>query len=262
MFDEPEESPSERSLDPKDRARERFDEFRMHAEFAAVFEGTRKFDASIDPNLDADLAREIQRTVGKLEKARSTEHPILPPESITDATNVLTIPQTRGISTNDYHVYRRPGEAIIIRWLDGELVDAFYERFQAHFDAALTQFREEERQQHGWKQDAVTAKYLDELDKIDVKMADRYLRDTIKQHKLFVLSTQAADELDILHLTDYVMGVSPAEVVGEASAPPEDGATEQDRAWFFKLFSLRGVIEGQERMCYFTFLQKTDEGGW
>jgi hypothetical protein len=263
MFDEPEESPSEQSLDPKDRARERFDEFRMHAEFAAVFEGTRKFDASVYPNLDSNLAREIQRTIGKLEKSKSSEHPVLPPESVADATAVLSIPQRQEIPTNDYHVYRRPGEVMIARWLSGaELVDAFYERFQAHFDAALTQFREEERQQQGWKQDAATIKYLDELDKIDVKMADRYLRDTIKQHKLFVLSTQAADELDILHLTDYVMGVSAAEVVGEASAPPEDGATEGDRAWFFKLFSLRGLVEDEERVCFFAFLQKSDDAGW
>jgi hypothetical protein len=58
------------------------------------------------------------------------------------------------------------------------------------------------------------------------------------------------------------MGVEAAEVVGRASAPPEDGATEQDRAWFFKLFSLRGVIDGVERMCFFTYLQKGDESGW
>jgi hypothetical protein len=49
-------------------------------------------------------------------------------------------------------------------------------------------------------------------------------------------------------------------VVGEASAPPMDGATEQDLAWFFKLFSLRGVREGVEEMCFFAYLQKTEEG--
>ena len=40
---------------------------------------------------------------------------------------------------------------------------------------------------------------------------------------------------------------------------PEE-ATEQDRTWFFKLFALRGVIEGIERMCFFAYLQKSDEG--
>jgi hypothetical protein len=114
----------------------------------------------------------------------------------------------------------------------------------------------------GWKQDPQTLAYLEALDKIDVRMADRYLREPIRKHKLFVLSTQVADEIDILHLCDYVMGVDAADVVGKASAPPEDGATERDRAWFFKLFSLRGIVEDVERTCFFTFLQKTDENAW
>ena len=72
---------------------------------------------------------------------------------------------------------------------------------------------------------------------------------------------QSADELDILHLCDYVMGVEAAEIVGKASAPPEE-PTERDRGWFFKLFSLRGVSEGEERMCFFAFLQKADDTAW
>jgi hypothetical protein len=125
---------------------------------------------------------------------------------------------------------------MIVRWLRGEEVESFYERFQAHFNAALGQFREEGATAAGWKQDAETLKYLEALDKIDVKMADRYAREPIRKHNLFVLSTQAADEMDIVHLTDYVMSVGPTAVVGETSAPPEDGATEQGPAWFFKLF--------------------------
>jgi len=93
-------------------------------------------------------------------------------------------------------------------------------------------------------------------------MADRYLRDAIRKHKVAILSTQAADEIDILHLADYLMGASPEEIVGGRSAPPEDGATEQDRAWFFKLFALRGIVESAERMCFFAYLQKTDENAW
>ena len=119
-----------------------------------------------------------------------------------------------------------------------------------------------ERQQHGWKQDATTLKYLEALDAVNIRMADRYLRDPIREHSVFVLSTQAADEIDILHLCDYVMGVPAADVVGSASAPPEDGATEKDRAWFFKLFALRGMSDGVERMCFFAFLQKTDDSAW
>jgi hypothetical protein len=93
-------------------------------------------------------------------------------------------------------------------------------------------------------------------------MADRYLRDPLRQHNLFALSTQTADEMDILHLCDLIMATPAAEIVGKASAPPEDGATEADRAWFFKLFSLRGMNEKVEQMCFFTFLQKADDGEW
>jgi hypothetical protein len=178
-----------------------------------------------------------------------------------DTAELLNLPNTRLLSTNDYHIYRRPGEVMIARWLAGEQVETFYQRMQAHFEAALNQFRQEERQTHEWKQDPRTLQYLDALDKIDVKMSDRYLRDIIRQHNVAVLSTQSADELDILHLTDYVMGATAAQVVGPASAPPEE-PTEQDRAWFFKLFSLRGMNEGVEQMCFFTYLQKADEGGW
>ena len=51
-----------------------------------------------------------------------------------------------------------------------------------------------------------------------------------------------------------------------ASAPPDSptdfdklSAGERDRAWFFKLFSLRGMVEGEERMCFFTYLQKSED---
>jgi hypothetical protein len=259
MFDEPSESPAERAGDPKERAKEKSDDFRMHAELVAVFEGTRKFDAQIRPNLDASLAREIQRTMAKLEKSKAPDSPILPPPSVPEATNLLNLAQSRELSTNDYHIARRPGEAMIVRWLQGDEVDAFYQRLQAHFDAAMTAFREEERQSNEWKQDPKTLAYLAALDELEVKLADRYLRDLIRQHKLFVLSTQAADELNIAYLADYVMSVPAAEIVGSASAPPDDAPTERDLAWFFKLFSLRGTRDGVEQMCFFTFLQKTDD---
>jgi hypothetical protein len=54
------------------------------------------------------------------------------------------------------------------------------------------------------------------------------------------------------------MGVPAVEVVGRASAPPDE-PSERDLAWFFKLFSLRGVVDGTEQMCFFTFLQKSDD---
>jgi hypothetical protein len=236
----------------------------MHAELVAVFEGKRKFDAGIYTALKLELAREIQKTMAKLEKAKLQETPIIDPEHADDALALLKFPQTRDLSNNDYHVHRRPGEVMIVRWLAGEGVDTFYERLQAHFDAAMNAFREEERHANEWKQDPTTLKYLEALDALEVKMSDRYLRPIIKQHNVFVLSTQTADELDIIHLTDYVMGVEPAELVGPKNAPPDE-PTERDRAWFFKLFSLRGIDEGIERMCFFAFLQKAEdtfEGDW
>jgi hypothetical protein len=174
----------------------------------------------------------------------------------------LNLARARGLSTNDYHIHRRPGEVMIVRWLAGGEVETFYERVQAHFDAALEGCKEDERQAHEWKQDASTQAYLEALDKVEMRFAERYLRDPIRQHNLFVLSTQTADEINIAYLCDYVMGVPAAELVGGASAPPAEEPTEQDLAWFFKLFSLRGLVEGEERMCFFTYLQKSDEGGW
>ena len=64
--------------------------------------------------------------------------------------------------------------------------------------------------------------------------------------------------MDILHLCDYVIGADVAKIVGPVSAPPEE-RTERDRAWFFKLFSLRGIVEGVERMCFFAYMQKAEE---
>jgi hypothetical protein len=90
-------------------------------------------------------------------------------------------------------------------------------------------------------------------------MPERYAREPIQKHRIFILSTQTADEIDILHLCDFIMGVPAVEIVGPASAPAEDQPTEQERAWFFKLFALRGIVENQERMFFFAFLQKTDE---
>ena len=146
---------------------------------------------------------------------------------------------------------------MICRWLQGQQVDAFYTRLQAHFDAALNGYRQEERQANEWKQDPQTLAYLDALDAVEMKMEERYLRPIIRQHNLFVLSTQTADEMDITHLVDFIMGIPAAEIVGEVSAPPDD-PTEMDRAWFFKLFVLRGMKDQEERMFFFTFLQKSD----
>jgi hypothetical protein len=258
MFDDPSDSPPDRPFDPAGRAREKSDEFRMHAELCAVFEGVRKFDAQIRSKLDPQIARDTQRTIGKLEKSKAADHPVLMGTSEEDAKTILSLAHAKNLSSNDYHIHRRPGEAMILRWLEGEQVDSFYTRLQAHFDAAMNQYREDEKSTHGWKQDQKMQAYLEALDKLEVKMEDRYLREIIRKHNAFVLSTQSADEMDILHLCDFIMGIPAAEIVGQPSAPPDE-PTEQDRAWFFKLFSLRGVVEGVEKICFFTYLQKADD---
>jgi hypothetical protein len=262
MYEEPQEDPAEHVIDPAARAREKADEFRMHAEIAAVFEGTRKFDAQIRPGLDVELAREIQRGMARLEKSKSPGNPVLPEHFGVDAADLLNLPTTRDLPTNDYHIHRRPGEVMIVRWLADDQVETFYERLQAHFDAALEGFKEDEKQALEWKKDPKTLAYLAAMDTLDdIKMADRYHRDAIRKHNLFVLSTQTADEMNISYLCEQVMEVSPAEIVGPASAPPE-APTERDLAWFYKLFLLRGMGEGVERMCFFAFLQKSDDGNW
>src|SRR5262245_40299902 len=148
MFNEPDEEPSEKAFSAAERAKDKSDEFRMHAELVAVFEGKRKFDAELYPDLDRDLAREIQQTMAKLERQKLAETPVIDPDHAADALKLLDFPQTRAeqVSTNNYHIHRRPGEVMIARWLAGEQVDSFYERLQAHFDAALNHFREEEKQ--------------------------------------------------------------------------------------------------------------------
>jgi hypothetical protein len=231
---------------------------RMHAQLAAVFEGCRKFDAELRVGLDAEIAREIQRSMGRLEKSKAADIPFLPESSFPDAAALLNLWQARELTTNDYHIHRRPGEVMMVRWLSGEQVDTFYERLQAHFDAAMEGLREDERQANEWKQDPATLAYLKALDGVQVSMAERYLREPIRTHHLFVLSTQSADEMNIAHLCDYIMGVPVVDVVGSASAPAP-GGNESDLAWFFKLFSLRGMKDAVEQMCFFAFLQKTGD---
>ena len=47
------------------------------------------------------------------------ETAVLPPDSAADATRLLKLPDTADLSTNDYHLHRRPGEVMIARWLAG-----------------------------------------------------------------------------------------------------------------------------------------------
>src|SRR5438046_7631163 len=73
---------------------------------------------------------------------------------------------------------------------------------QAHFDVAMEDFKEEQKQAHGWKQDEKTAGFLKALEGVEVKMEERYLREIIKKHKVFVLSTLAADQRSEEHTSE------------------------------------------------------------
>jgi hypothetical protein len=259
MYDEPDENPTENARDPALRAKEKADELRLHAEIFAVFEGRRKFEAALEFNLDDALARDVQRRVALLEKAKTADNPMLPRKAAADAAELLELVRSSGLSSNDYHVRRRPGEVMIVRWLEGDQVESFYERFQTHFDFALEGHKEDERQAHEWKQDADATAYVAALDKVKINLAERYLREPIRQHGIAVLSTLTTEAMDILHLADYVMETPAADLVGEASAPPSDDPTDEERTWFFKLFSLRGSRDKTEWMVFFTYLQKSDE---
>ncbi len=258
-YDGPEESPAERPSSPADRAADRFDEFRRQAELVAVFEGCRKFDAGIVPGLDAGVGREVQRGIGRLEKSWEAGGPFLLASASADAAALLAMPDAGALSTNDYHVHRRPGEVMVVRWLVGDQVATFYDRLQAHFDVARDGYVEDQEQDLQWKPDEAVRATLVALKAIEGRMAVRAHRDAIRQLKRFTLATQTADEMNIAHLANAVMGVPAADLVGARSAPPAD-PTDRDLAWFFKLFLLRGVdAAGAERMCCFTYLQKSDD---
>lgn len=258
MREEPDQQPDRRRGDPAKLALEKVDELRMHAQLYATFEGTRKFDAVVRPGFDPKLARDIQQRMAKLEKKKVGDTPVIDQPGHRDASRLLNVFQARKLPTNDYHVYGRPGEVMVFRWLAGDEVQTFYERLQAHMDAALEGEKEDQRNAHGWKQDARSQAYLDALEKIRVNMEERYLRPLIRKGGLYVLSTQVADEMNIAFLCEQVMEVASEDLVGPSSAPP-DMPTERDLAWFFKLFSLRGMKGKTERMCFFAYLQKAGE---
>lgn len=258
------ETPPELASSAKTRASEKVEELRMHAELAAIFEGTRKFNAEILPDLTFDTARDIQKAVAQLERSRMDQAPqVIDPasEHYPHAARLLSFSDTHNLSTNDYHVHRRPGEVMIARFLSGEQLDTFYTRLQAHFDAGREGTLEDERSESAWKSDPNTTAYLDALEATTLNLPERYLRPLVQEHTLFALSTQTADEINIAFLTDHIMNVTPAELLGPHSAPP-DNPTDSDLAWYFKLFMLRGKVGDSERALFFTFLQKTDDSPW
>lgn len=258
MYDDPDERKDDRAVAPETRVAEKLDELRIHADLCAIFEGTRKFDAQVKTEIDSDLIRDVQQIVAKLEKSKRPGKPFLTPARALGASSLFASLEEQGVSTSDYHVLRRPGEVMIVRWIKGEQVETFYKRLQAHMDVAIKQTREDERQALGWKNDPSTNAYLDALDVAELDMQKWWMRDLLKDHELATVRTQTADEISITYITDFIMGVGAAALVGEEFAP-SSGADDSELAWFFKLFSLCGANEGVEHIVFFVFLQKTED---
>jgi len=60
------------------------------------------------------------------------------------------------------------------------------------------------------------------------------------------------------------MGVSEDNLLHAAPAVSDEDEEEAQpsQTWFFKLFSLRGITDGQERMCFFAYLQRSEQSPW
>jgi len=252
--------------DPEVRAREAAEQLRIHCELAATFEGPRKFDDRVKTGLDVGTARDLQQAIGKLEKQKTPKlGPVLPQEAMEAARVVLEWPADHpGLDAGSYHVHRRPGEAILVRWLAGDRVGRFYDRVAEHFNVAHQQRLEDEKTELGWRQDEDDQKYLESFEKIEPQPDVWYLRKLLNQHGLLALSTLAVEEMDILHLCDHLMGIPAFKVVGEHNAPDPDDPSppESERVWYFKLFNLRGTVADTERMCTFAFLQRAGDELW
>lgn len=258
MYDDPDERKDDKAAAPELRLKEKLDELRIHADLCAIFEGTRKFDAQVKTDVDANLVRDVQQIVGKLEKSKKPGMPFLTPARALGATTLFESLEVQGVSTGDYHVLRRPGEVMIVRWIKGEQVETFYQRLQAHMDVAIKQTREDERQALAWKNESATNTYLEKLDEAELDMQKWWMRDLLRDHELATVRTQTADEINISYIADFIMGVGAAALVGEEFAPP-GGADDAELAWFFKLFALCGTRDGVEQIVFFVFLQKTEE---
>jgi hypothetical protein len=258
MYDDPEERKDDNADAPDTRLKEKLDGLRIHADLCAIFEGTRKYDAQVRTDVDTNLIRDVQQIVAKLEKSKTPGKPFLTPARALGATSLFESLDEQGVSTSDYHVYRRPGEVMIVRWIKGDQVDTFYERLQAHMDVAIKQTREDERQALAWKNEPATNEYLEKLDEAELDMQKWWMRDLLRDNELATVRTQTADEINISYLADFIMGVGAEAIVGKEFAPPS-GPDDAELSWFFKLFALCGSKDGVEHIVFFVFLQKTEE---
>lgn len=256
MLDDPNERRDDTAGDPAKRLAEKLADLRMLAELAAIFEGPRKFQSRVSTDLSIEQARKVQRDIALLERGKKPGVPVLPAAKQPEAIALLERVEELQLAPGDYHLHRRPGEVMLVRWLDDMLADAFYQRMQAHFDTVLEQAREDERQALAWRQDPATQAYLEGLDKAKFNMEEYYAR-AFARVGACVLSTLTTDDMNILFLAEHLMGIAPAELVGAASVP-EDPFDEGKLGWYCKLFSLRGPARSRERLLFFAFLQRSE----
>ena len=147
---------------------------------------------------------------------------------------------------------------MIVRWLAGDQVETFYERLQAHFDAALEGFKEDEHQARNGSRTPrrwnISRHWMPGIEN-GRQISSR----SDPQANVFVLSTLSADEMNIAYLP----------TTSWASLPPRSsahlGAADEptDRGSGVVLQAVLASGDGRrgERMCFFAFLQKSDESG-
>ena len=184
----------------------------MHAELAAVFEGHRKFDAELRPGARRRRSRrDVQRTIGRLEKASRPTARSCPEPSAADAARAARRSRRRAaLSTNDYHIHRRPGEVMIVRWLAGDagrdVLRAPPGPLRRGPDAASARTSGRRTSGSRTRRRSRTSR---RSTRIEVKMADRYLRDVDPQAQACSSSPRRRPtRWTSLHLCDYVMGVA------------------------------------------------------
>ncbi|MFN4243284.1 MAG: hypothetical protein ACK4PI_08610 [Tepidisphaerales bacterium] len=278
MFDEDDgptddNAPDRRYGRPEVAAADKLEELRMYAELAAVFEGTAKFGHALLRDLTPDLARRLQVGMVTLERARDGSVQLIPAEKVPLAHELLRLHREAGLSTCDYHSLVRPGEVHLARWVVGTDFDTVFSRLCAHFDAMLSGHVEDEQAARGWQGDPSLPAYIAALEKLKPDLTSRYLVPHVRRGTVpACLSTHTADELNIDYLASTVMQLSPRDLT--APSPPADGghtddtpwaepdesaaADESELAWYFKMFLLRGHVDGGAAACFYAFLQKAD----
>jgi hypothetical protein len=252
-----ERNADDQTSQPKQRLAQTLAALKQHAEFAAMYEGPRKFGDAVRPDLDAELARSIQQRVAKV-ASKIGPGPLVNASQQTLARELLRLHTAEGLAPRDYFIYRRPGEVMMVRWLAGDDVSTYHQRMQAHFDVALKQTQADEREKLAWRNDEKDNAYLELLDEATFEMSHYTAREIVTRSKMAVMSSLMADAVHIGFLCEQVMGVSAAEVVGAAFSPPAD-AGDEEVSWFYRHFSLRGVLDEVEAVMNFTFLQKTSD---